>query len=102
MGGGPLIVTLEKPGTKTGPASNPVYGTPTSHPLVAIDENIRQRDSTGTLTGTTSRVLMVEAAGIVPSKSDRVQVRGVWHEIVDVMPTAPGGVDLYYSLTLAT
>ena len=102
VGAGPLIVTLEKPGATTGPEWAPVAGTPTTHELVAIDQNIRHRDETGTLIGTSSRVLMVEAAGVVPAKADRVQVRGVWHEIVDVMPEATGGVDLFYSLTLST
>jgi len=102
VGAGPLIVTLEKPGATTGPEWAPVAGTPTTHELVAIDQNIRHRDETGTLIGTSSRVLMVEAAGVVPAKADRVHVRGVWHEIVDVMPEATGGVDLFYSLTLAT
>ena len=95
-------VTLEKRGATTGPEWAPVAGTPTTHPLVAIDQNIQHRDETGTLIGTSSRVLMVEAIGIVPAKADRVMVRGVWHEIVDVMPEATGGVDLFYSLTLGT
>ena len=95
-------VTLEKRGATTGPEWAPVAGTPTTHALVAIDQNIQRRDETGTLIGTSSRVLMVEAIGVVPAKADRVMVRGVWHEIVDVMPEATGGVDLFYSLTLGT
>jgi len=97
-----FAVTLEKPGVPTGPEWAPVAGPPTTYPLVAIDQNIQQRDGAGTLIGASTRVLMVEAAGVVPAKADRVQVRGVWHEIVDVMPEATGGVDLYYSLTLGT
>lgn len=97
-----FAITLEKPGVTTGPAWAPVAGPPTTHSLVAIDQNIQHRDQTGTLIGTSSRVLLVEATGVVPAKADRVQVRGVWHEIVDVMPEAPGGIDLVYSLTLGT
>lgn len=96
-------VTLEKRGVALGPEYNPTFGQPTTHALVAIDERIHHRDETRTLVGTSSRILMVEAVvGVVPAKADRVMVRGVWHEIVDVMPEATGGVDLFYSLTLGT
>ena len=95
-------VTLEKRGVALGPEYNPTFGQPTTHALVAIDERIHHRDETRTLIGTSSRILMVEAIGVVPAKADRVMVRGVWHEIVDVMPEATGGVDLFYSLTLGT
>ena len=95
-------VMLEKRGVLLGPDYAPTIGPPTTHALVAIDQNIQHRDETRSLIGTSSRVLMVEAIGIVPAKADRVMVRGVWHEIVDVMPEATGGVDLFYSLTLGT
>jgi len=95
-------VTLEKRGATTGPEWAPVAGTPVLHSLTAVDQNIQHRDETGALIGTSSRVLLVEATGIVPAKADRVQVRGVWHEIVDVKPEAPGGVDLVYAMTLGT
>jgi len=97
-----FTVTLQKPGATTGPEWAPTFGPPTTHMLAAIDQNIRLMDATGTLIGTSSRVLMVEAIGVVPARADRVQVRGVWHEIVDVRPEATGGVDLFYSLTLGT
>jgi len=108
VGNGPMVVILQKLGINTGPEGSPVPGPPTTHPLVAIDQNIMQTDTTGamsgnygaSLVGTSSRMLMVEATGVIPTKADRVQVRGVWYQIADVTIEATGGVDLFYSLTL--
>jgi hypothetical protein len=97
-----FTVTLEKPGTLSGPEWAPIPGPPAQHPMVCIDETIDLKDSSGTLTGKTMRRLTVAAVGVAPGKGDRVLVRGAWHEIIQVKPTAPGGVDLIFELELAS
>lgn len=76
--------------------------TQTDTEITVVDDNIQNRYIDGTLTTRRARVLLVSvAAGVVPAKADQVQVRGVWHDIEEVLTTAPGGVDLLYELELA-
>ncbi len=90
---------------ETGGAATPWdTGTPavTDTEITVIDDGIRDRYIAGTLTTRKTRVLTVAVAnGVIPAKADRVQVRGVFFEIEEVMPLAPGGVDLLYDVELA-
>lgn len=97
-----FLVTLEKPGARSGPAWAPTIGSPTSHQIMAVDMGIVVSDDEGTKIGNRQRALTVSASGVVPDKADRVQVRGVWHDIAEVMPLAPGGVDLLYKIKLVS
>ena len=97
-----FAVTLEKPGVMGGPEWAPTPGSPQQYVLTALDETIDIKDAAGTLTGKTMRQLTVGATGVVPNKGDRVQVRGAWHEITEVKPLSPGGVDLLFELRLAS
>ncbi len=101
-GDGPMMAVLRKAGTPGGTPSRPTPGTPTLHTISMLDDTVRLRDATGTLTGETERVISLAAIGVVPSKSDRIQIRGDWFEIETVTPLAPGGVDLMYELTLVS
>jgi hypothetical protein len=67
--------------------------------ITVIDDRIRLRDATGTVT-MTARVLTVAATGVVPEKGWHVTVRDKKHRIAEVMPLAPGGVDLLFDLEL--
>lgn len=67
--------------------------------ITVIDDRITRRDAAGMVTGTT-RVLTIKGNGTVPLKGWRVQVRGTWHRIAQVMPLAPGGVDLLFDMEL--
>lgn len=108
-GSGEYFATLEKPGSKTGPAYNPTIGDPTYHRLTVLEDWQQQGDQSGTVVGQALHKLMVAATGPVPEKDDRIAL-GVlpqnasggseWHEIIDVMPTAPGGEALMYEVTL--
>lgn len=89
-----LAAALEQPGTATGTEYDPTIGAATLLPVTVIDDAIRRRDAGGTVTETV-RVLTMSAA-VQPVKGWRVQVRGQWLRIVQVMPLAPGGVDLLY------
>lgn len=93
-------VTLEIPAQRIGPASDPVYETATEIMIKAIDSNITKRDQSGTLVGQSVRVLTVDALTFVPTKNCRVNVRGTWHEIEQVIPLAPGGIDLLFDIEL--
>lgn len=97
-----FFVTLEKPGTRSGVEWAPTIGAPTSHQIMAIDMGIVVSDDEGTKIGNRQRVLTVAASSVVPDKADRIQVRGVWHDIAEVMPLAPGGVDLLFKVKLVS
>lgn len=67
--------------------------------ITVIDDTISQRDAGGMVTGS-RRVLTIKGNGVVPEKGWRVEVRGRVHRIAQVMPLAPGGVDLLFDLEL--
>lgn len=91
-----FAATLEKPGATTGPAWAPVPGAPVSHTVRVIDEQPRQMFRDGQFAGMSARRVMIGATGVAPAKGDRLQIRGVWHVIEAIYPTAPGGVDVLY------
>lgn len=92
-------VILEKPGEDGGDPWNPGPGEPTQHPITVVQQFERLRDRDGTLIGQTVLTLLVSTAGgIIPAKSDRVQIKGVWREVLEVRPISPGGVDLMFEL----
>lgn len=68
--------------------------------VTVLDDNYRVRDASGTLIGRTQRTLTIGATGVVPVKSDRIQVAGVWHGIIEVRALAPGGTALMFELDL--
>jgi hypothetical protein len=96
-----FAATLIKPGVYTGPDYDPTPSAPVEYLVTVIDDAIRVRDQSGALTRETVRVLTIGATGVVPAKADRVRVRGLEHEIMAVMPLAPGGVDLLYELEIS-
>ena len=92
---------LIKAGTQTGPAYNPTFGAPSTHTITVVDTRERVRDQNGTLVGQTMRTLLVSAAdGVVPSKNDKIAIDGKDHEISEVRPLAPGGVNVLYKVDL--
>ena len=92
-------VTLEIPGATTGPAYDPVIGTPTLEAVTALDERIAARDRDGLITGT-QRVLTIAANQTRPVKGWRVQIGVTWHRIAEVMPLEPGDTALMYQIVL--
>ena len=100
-GQGPFTVTLIRPTEPTGDPWNQVPGTPETFTLLCLKQNERIRDRDGTLIGQTLTELMVEAKpGVMPLKSDKVLLDGVERDIREVIPTDPGGVALYYTISL--
>lgn len=78
----------------------PTEGTPVTITVVDLNEQIR--DSAGMLTGETKRTLIVStAAGVTPTKRDKITLGGAKHEIAEVRPLAPGGVVLLWEVDLA-
>lgn len=88
---------LERQCETDGPEGGDEYATVGT--ITVIDDMIRRRDAGGMVTGTV-RVLTVKGNGTVPQKGWRVKVRGTWHRIAQVMPLAPGGVDLLFDMEL--
>lgn len=95
--------TLVKPGATTGPEHDPQPGPATEHQITVVDENQMQRDQSGTLIGEAVHALIVSTAGgIVPERQDRVRLaNGRDLEIIDVRPTAPGGVVLLWEVRVS-
>ena len=93
-----FAATLEEPGAMTGTDADPTYGPPSLFPVTVIDSMIRKRDGNGMVTQTVRQLMM--AATVAPAKGWRVEVRGKWHRIAEVMPLAPGGVDLMFKCEL--
>lgn len=76
-------------------SSPPAY----TETITVIDDQIRRVDRESGRVGV-SRVLTMAATGTVPVKGWRVQVRGSWHRIAEVVAVAPGGTDLLFDLVL--
>jgi hypothetical protein len=74
---------------------------PTVYSVIVVDDGIKDRYAPGGLVTRRVRVLTVAATGVVPVKSDIITVRGQDHVIQQVMPLAPGGVDLLFEVELA-
>jgi len=74
--------------------------TTTDTAMRCIDDRYRVRDAQGNLLQQSMRTLTVAVGEAIPARADRVQVRGEWHEIAEVRPLAPGGVDLLYDVDL--
>jgi hypothetical protein len=70
--------------------------------VTVLDDRIREAYVAGTLVTVRRRMLTISTEGARPEKADQIQVRGKWFEIEEVMPLAPGGVDLLYDVELAT
>ena len=64
----------------------------------AVDLGIKERLRAGTLTRSLMRVLYVEAGQVRPEQGDRITVGGVTHQIAEVMPLSPAGVDVMYEV----
>lgn len=115
-GDGSLVCTLRRPAKGTGESQTPWdaestgAGAPTDYDMIAVQDMRHIRDRSGTLTGETKTVLVVEALTVAPDKSDLIAV-GVakadvdantrFHEISDIDTFAPGGVALLHEVTLA-
>lgn len=90
------------PQVTTGPAHRPTVteGDPVSITVVDLDREIR--DASGTLTGQSIRTLYVStSAGVTPTKSDKVTIDGVKHEIAEVRTLNPGGTTVMHEVDLA-
>ncbi|QDP53964.1 MAG: hypothetical protein GOVbin2937_41 [Prokaryotic dsDNA virus sp.] len=109
-GNGPMICTLRRPaaGGPTDPWGGGGSG-PTYHEVTAVQTQKHIRDASGTLIGETRTVLLVDATGVVPLKSDYVSVNlrqadvdsdTRFHEIADVEMVSPAGVALMYKVWL--
>ena len=95
--------TLIKPGAVTGPEWDPSPGPATEHQITVVDENQKQRDQSGTLIGEAVHALIVSTSGgIAPERQDRVRLaNGRDLEVLDVRPTAPGGVVLLFEVRVS-
>jgi hypothetical protein len=115
-GTGPYICTIRRtssaPTEPKHPWEEPAdpANTPTDYAVTAVESIQDIREMTGTLVGVQKRTLTIDATGVAPLKSDRIDVgvapgdvtgSTVFEEIIAVSPLAPGGTALLYELQLA-
>lgn len=92
--------TLIKPGAMTGPEWDASLGPPVETEITVVSDHQVIRDITGTLIASREHRLLVSPIGAKPDKSDKVRLRGDELQIINVIDVAPGGVTLYYEVTL--
>jgi hypothetical protein len=95
-----FMATLYRRTASPGLEWQPPSFTTAEYTVIVIDDQIKVRNAVGELTGETRRVLTMSALGTVPQKDDRVLVRGTTHVVLDVLPVAPGGVDLLFDVEI--
>lgn len=83
---------------------------PTLYEVGATRTTKQIRDGSGTLIGQAKTVLLIEATGVTPIKSDRIAVDVLavdvtsatnFHKVDDIQTLAPGDTALMYKVTLA-
>jgi hypothetical protein len=96
-GNGPLVVTITPTRTETNPWDN--FNTPpASVNVVAVVEEYRNIEIDGARIRSGDKKLLLEPGEIIPKTGDTVSIEGVAHRIEGVMPLAPAGVDLLYTV----
>jgi len=97
-GTGPLVATVTR-----APADSPVNpwdaaaeDEPTEYSINVIRDAWKFGEVNGTSILATDLKLMAAAGTVVPKPKDKITVSGEVYNIMDVMPEAVGGVDLYY------
>jgi len=90
--------TLTKPGTPTGPAYNPVAGTPTAYTVTVVNKTIKIENRDGTLVQQGDRLFILSTdTTATPEMGDTLTADSELYQIVDVTPLQPGAtVMLWY------
>lgn len=99
-----LIARFGQPGivrrfTNAGTTYDPEM-TPTDYPCTLVDLDIDERSIDGALIKRGDRTVYLSTAGlsIRPELADKVEIVGVEHAILNVMPLAPGGTNIMFQL----
>lgn len=98
-GGAPLILTFTRQSERVNPSDPEMPAT--TFTLTAVDAGIKDRYIRATGVTLRSRVLLADATGTAPLKSDTVAIRGVEHQIMEIEEVAPGGVPLMFKVHIA-
>lgn len=99
-GTGPLVATLTHPpvDSPVNPWDAPAEEEPSTHDLTVIRDSWKFGEVDGTKILASDLKLMAQAGVVVPTTADTITLQGVVYRIMDVMPEAVGGVDLYYMI----
>ena len=97
---GALVLTFTRAGVAENPWDTPAAGQ--TFALTAIDEGIREVYVSGSSATRKARMLMVDATGTAPAIGDKVAINGATHDVLAVLPEAPGGVAFYYRVEIST
>lgn len=98
------ICTLNEPGAKTGPSFNPTMGSPTTHPVSAVQLSYSKMDVDGTRILSTDKKFYIAYVDMdnqpstdwtlsVKSKGDAAPVV---YKIINIMPLEPGDLVLLW------
>lgn len=91
--------TVTRPAqTATAPHDVTPEGAATQFTVTVLDDGIKDRYEAGSLVASQVHMITIGATGYVPQKRDRIALSGGDFEFVQIMPTAPGGVDLLYEI----
>ena len=97
-GTGPLIATIRRRGTATGPAFAPTYGPDTLHTCTVVLSHYSARERDETSIAAADVKVLASAMDIDPTSADTLVVNGVDYEIVEATPVQPGGVVLMWEI----
>lgn len=96
--GGPLVATLIRRARTGGPDHAPTYGVSrTEAPCILGTFTGRERDGTS-IAATDLKVTLAAIPGLDITTADRLEVAGQVYDLVEAMPTKPGGVTLKWTL----
>ena len=99
------LVKVTKSGTDYAPTVETANHTVIAADLMQEVMPVRRDGNPDNMIGKSERVLYVAAkglaAGIEPTKDDRVTVKGKEHQIVSVEPLAPAGTTVFWTVRLA-
>ena len=104
VGDGPLLISVIRPGTVSGPSHKPTYGPDLVFPNVnALFQTYSTYERGSSLVESTDIKLMIGAGqGVTPETTDTIRFAGKTrkHVIKRIEPLQSGGVGLFYTLHL--
>lgn len=97
-GDGPLVGTLIRRGTASGPVYEPTYGSDLEYTCNVLFSEFDTMEKAGTSVAANDVKLLVSVLDVEPTVADKIKVAGITYEIVNADPTRPGGEVLMWEI----